>query len=104
MAETRPIRMCDSCGQVDDHPRHVFAHAPGDGSTDATVGVQALDAAPDEASKAAVITHIKDDSTTMRHMDCCRQAGCPDGTCNVVTAGAESKRGDALVKHLTKGN
>jgi hypothetical protein len=39
----------------------------------------------------------------MRHMDCCREAGCPDGTCNEVTKGAEDKRGPALVKHLTRG-
>lgn len=43
-----------------------------------------------------------DNSTTLRHMDCCRDAGCPDGSCGEVTKGAESKRGAALVKHLTK--
>lgn len=42
-----------------------------------------------------------DGGTQMRHMDCCRAAGCPDGTCELVTAGAEELRGDALVQHLT---
>src|SRR3982750_3868908 len=99
--ETRPVRGCDVCGGVDDHPRHVFAHAPGDGNTTDEVGAQMFANAPDEA-KAAIMAHIRDDSTTMRHMDCCREAGCPDGSCNTVTAGAEDKRGNALLAHLTK--
>ena len=43
-----------------------------------------------------------DGGTLMRHMDCCREAGCPDGTCDEVTAGAEDLRGDELVQHLTR--
>ena len=49
-----------------------------------------------------VIGDLLDGSTTLRHMDCCREAGCPDGSCGEVTKGAESKRGAALVRHLTK--
>jgi hypothetical protein len=101
--ETRPVRMCDLCGGVDDHPRHVFAHATGDAPTDVEVGMKALDAAPDAPAKSAVMAHIRDTSTSMRHMDCCREAGCPDGTCDQVTAGAENKRGMDLVKHIQKG-
>lgn len=100
--EQRPTRMCDVCGGVDDHPRHVFAHAPGDGQSDYEVGLAALDSVKDDPeARKAVLDHLKDNATTMRHMDCCREAGCPDGTCNQVTAGAENKKGDALVKHLT---
>ena len=43
-----------------------------------------------------------DGSVDDRHMDCCRSAGCPDGSCGEVTKGAEDLRGDDLVKHLTK--
>lgn len=99
--EVRPVRGCDSCGGVDDHPRHVFAHAPGDGATSAEVAVKMLDNAPPE-SREAIMAQVRDDSTIMKHMDCCRADGCPDGSCNVVTAGAESKRGDDLLKHLVK--
>lgn len=99
-AEQRPVRMCDVCGGVDDHPRHVFGHAPGDGASSNDVAAKALSAAPDDA-KAAIIGQIRDDQTTMRHMDCCREAGCPDGTCNRVTTGAEDLRGTDLVEHLT---
>lgn len=103
MAEDRPMRMCDVCGGVDDHPRHVFAYAAGDGATDNTVGLKALDNAPAE-HREAVLAQMQDTSTIMRHMDCCRSVGCPDRTCDEVTKGAEDKRGDALVKHLTKEN
>lgn len=98
--QTRPMRLCDACGQVDDHPRHVIAHAPGDGVTTTDVASAAIAAASD-ADRPAIIAQARDTSTIMRHMDCCRAAGCPDGTCNIVTAGAEDKKGDALVKHLT---
>lgn len=101
MAEKRPMRMCDVCGLVDDHPRHVFAYADGAGVTDPSIAVLALDNAETAVDKAVILMQIQDNSTTMRHMDCCRSVGCPDGTCNEVTAGAESKRGPALVKHLT---
>jgi hypothetical protein len=47
--------------------------------------------------------HIVDVGNTnqIRHIDCCRGAGCPDGSCDQVTAGAEELRGDALLEHLT---
>ena len=98
--EKRPVRMCDSCGGVDDHPRHVFGYAPGDAATEAEIGSKAIENAS-AADRAAIIAQVRDESTTMKHMDCCRADGCPDGSCNVVTAGAENKKGSALVKHLT---
>jgi hypothetical protein len=60
-----------------------------------------LEAAP-AAERARLVRDLVDTSSSDRHMDCCREAGCPDGTCNQVTAGAEDKRGGALLKHLTK--
>jgi len=45
---------------------------------------------------------LADGGTHTRHMDCCREAGCPDGTCDEVTKGAEKLRGDELVQHLTR--
>lgn len=101
--ESRPLRGCDTCGQVDDHPRHVFAHAEGDGATSPEVASKMIDNAPAEV-RAAILAHVQDSTTTYRHLDCCREAGCPDGTCNKVTTGAETKKGDALVKHLTKAS
>lgn len=45
--ETRPIRGCDVCGQVDDHPRHVVA-----------------------------VIESRGPKTFIRHMDCCAASGC----------------------------
>ena len=102
MAEKRPMRMCDSCGQVDDHPRHVYGMADGEAITSPAVAASAIKAAG--ASNAeAIIAQIQDTTTLMKHMDCCKADGCPDGSCDTVTAGAEGKTGDALVRHLTKG-
>lgn len=98
--EQRPMRMCDVCGGVDDHPRHVFGHAPGDGVTSDAVAAKALQNT-DPDNYLAVVAQVRDDSTTYRHMDCCRSVGCPDGSCNVVTQGAEDLQGMALVEHLT---
>lgn len=42
-----------------------------------------------------------DGGTDLRHLDCCRNAGCPDNSCPQLTAGAADKRGAALVAHLT---
>lgn len=101
--EVRPVRGCDVCGGVDSDPRHVFAYAVGDGVTDPEVATKMLDNAPGDA-RTAIMAHIQDSSTVMRHLDCCREAGCPDGTCDQVTSGAEDLRGDDLVQHLTKGS
>jgi hypothetical protein len=98
------MRICDLCGGVDDHPRHVIAYAAGDGVTPTEAALKAMEAAGPLGVGAEIMAQISDTSTTMRHMDCCREAGCPDGTCNEVTAGAEDLKGDKLVKHLTKGN
>jgi hypothetical protein len=48
------------------------------------------------------VVGLDDGGTQTRHMDCCRDEGCPDGTCDEATAGAEELRGDALVEHLTQ--
>ena len=100
MSDERPTRMCDECGGVDTHARHVFAYAGGEGVTSAEAANLALKNAGDE-HRMTVLQQVQDNTTVMRHLDCCREAGCPDGTCNQVTAGAEDLRGDDLTKFLT---
>lgn len=97
--ETRPVRMCDSCGGVDDHPRHVFAHAPGDAPTSDEVAEKALQNASPENYRE-ILRQVRDDSVSQKHMDCCAADGCPDGTCDLVRQGAEDKKGHDLVEHL----
>jgi hypothetical protein len=74
MAETRP---CDVCGQVDDHPRHIV-----------------------HVEEKHPITG--QDLSLMRHMDCCAQAGCPDGSCDVIVDHAKGKQGEQLRAHVVK--
>lgn len=103
--EARPLRICDLCGGLDDHPRHVIAQAPGSVPVSrehlaAVLGDTSLDA----ETKTQLAVDITDTSIQQRHMDCCREAGCPDGSCDAIAAtGAESLRGEALLKHLTSG-
>jgi len=73
----RESRSCDVCGQEDDHPRHII-----------------------HAAATHPVTGEPLDLSIVRHIDCCRDAGCPDGSCHVVLDHAGSKRGSALIKHL----
>lgn len=97
----RLLRVCDLCGAVDDHPRHVLAGGTPDAYPKATDDLmdKVLAASPTE-ERARLIRDLMDTSSSDRHFDCCREAGCPDGTCNTQTAGAENKRGKALLTHL----
>lgn len=101
----RAIRVCDLCGGVDDHPRHVIAGSvPGQSVVDEPseeIVNRVLDNAPAEL-RARLLRDLMDTGSSDRHMDCCREAGCPDGSCDQVTAGAEDLRGADLLAHLTK--
>lgn len=98
--DTRPVRMCDSCGGVDSHPRHVFALADGDGKTSDEVAAKALESAGQQ-HYMEILRQVRDDSLVMKHMDCCAEDGCPDGTCDALLGDAGDKRGDDLVAFLT---
>jgi hypothetical protein len=99
----RPLRVCDLCGAVDDHPRHVIAgqfdvglFRPSDGALD-----RVLAEAPEEL-RAGLVRDLLDTSSSDRHLDCCRDAGCPDGSCARVTEGAEDLTGADLLAHLVE--
>jgi hypothetical protein len=84
----RPLRVCDLCGGVDDHPRHSLA---------GTVPGQAAWPAPSED----VVNQVLEAAPA----DCCAAAGCPadgESNCAYRIAGAEGKTGRALLNHLTK--
>jgi hypothetical protein len=95
----RPLRVCDLCGGVDDHPRHVLAGGEGFAKPGADIVDRVLANAPAD-QRARLVDELLDTHASDRHMDCCRTAGCPDGTCNTQTAGAENLRGGALLTHL----
>lgn len=99
--QERPMRVCDICFAVDDHPRHQIAHPVGTVPADYDNLKHVLanvDASTDAGSK--VVADFLDTSTQLRHMDCCRATGCPDGSCDAVTEGAQDLRGPDLVAHL----
>jgi hypothetical protein len=92
----RPLRSCDVCGQVDDHPRHTHhPEAPVDVNSEHIDAV--LDLGLDSEVRNRIVREISDPMSQQRHFDCCRAAGCPDGTCN----DAPDLTGQALIDHLT---
>ena len=97
----RLVRVCDLCGGVDDHPRHVIAGGtPGVYPPPSDDIVNRVIAAAPDGDRARLVRDLMDTGSSDRHMDCCREAGCPDGTCTTQTAGAENERGAALLEHL----
>jgi hypothetical protein len=104
----RPLRVCDLCGGVDDHPRHSLAGTiPGyEGFPRPSQDVvdRVLDSAAGE-DRARLLRDLYDTATSDRHLDCCAAAGCPEPgelSCANRTAGAKGT-GKAMLTHLTKG-
>lgn len=96
-------RMCDSCGGVDDHPRHVHGLGEGEEPTSPAVAKKALENAGGDND--AVLAHVYDKATQMKHLDCCQADGCPDGSCDVILAGdAKGLKGKDLRSHLISGS
>jgi hypothetical protein len=103
----RPIRGCDVCGGVDDHPRHVFTGA------NAPANQEALKAVLDNESlasdvKSYVIAALTDTTLQERHMDCCASSGCPDGSCTAIHASTSAPAdqplvGQALLSYIESG-
>jgi hypothetical protein len=96
----RLVRVCDLCGGVDDHPRHVIAGtaeeafpAPSD-----DIVSKVLDAAP-ATDRARLLRELMDTTSSDRHLDCCAQAGCPTGTCGPQVADAPGV-GRKMLDHL----
>lgn len=96
-------RLCDSCGGYDDGPRHIVASTP-DTNVASPEFIQQVTAAASPDELPQLIADLMDTSSVMKHMECCDSDGCPDGSCTVVRAGAESLKGADLVAHLTSRN
>lgn len=101
MADERPLRGCDRCGAVDDHPRVIHVVPPD--FPGAVPSDEMIDKLSANGIGGAALRMILDPLTIIRHHDCCAQAGCPDGICRTVLEGAEGKTGNDLLKHIQKG-
>lgn len=101
----RAYRVCDGCGGVDDHPRHVIAGAPDayPAPTDETIS-KVLSSAKalklDDLVIARLLRDLMSTASLDFHFDCCRERGCPTGSCDQQTTGAEDLRGADLLEHL----
>lgn len=93
-AAEHPLRHCDVCKQVDDHPRHV--HGTSGLEVDKDFMEAALEMDLPTKDRARIVATIADATTQVRHMDCCREAGCPDGTCD----SAPALKGQELRDHI----
>lgn len=100
----RPLRSCDVCGQIDDHPRHIIATMGAD-HDGYVVNEDAVEAAfnakdLDPRDVVRIVTDLRDLSLIERHMDCCRDAGCPDGSCDAVLKDVKDAHGLDIVRKL----
>jgi hypothetical protein len=100
--EKRPLRICDSCGAIDDHPRHAFVTSPDTdaGASSKEVLDKALASAKNAEEKQAVLNAALDGYVLTKHMDCCAEDGCPDGSCDTILAEQGDKRGLDLAAAL----
>jgi hypothetical protein len=101
IGDGRALRVCDLCGGVDDHPRHVIAGHDADGFQrpgDDIVN-KVLNSAPAE-HRARLLRELTDTSSSDRHLDCCAAAGCPTDTCGPQVKDAKGKTGAAMLDHL----
>lgn len=105
MADERPLRVCDVCGGVDDHPRHVFVGTPDEFPLNQELADSVLDLELPSADRGRIYREVLDTTVQQRHMDCCAGAGCPDSSCNQIINIMPKGyvKGDKLVAFLTSG-
>ena len=53
-----------------------------------------------ETKRDALIADIVDTTTQLRHPQCCKAVGCPDGSCNLLP---DDLHGAALLEHIESG-
>jgi len=97
----RALRICDVCGGVDDHPRHVLAAGVGEIPVNEDNLKKVLaDNTLDVDDKARIVADIIDTTTQLRHLDCCRNIGCPDGSCDIIVPHGTNVIGAEMLDHI----
>lgn len=91
----RPLRYCDICGGLDDHPRHV--RTVGRDEPDFRPSQEFLDGL--QSAPTSALAQLINPRVRVAHMDCCAAAGCP--TCTTTEVENAGRRGVELVEHLS---
>ena len=102
----RVLRVCDLCGGVDDHPRHVIAGQQGEAfrAPPGEILRKVIDLSADlpRDDQDRLLSDLMDTSSSDRHLDCCAAAGCPTDTCGPQIVGAKGP-GKAMLTHIMGG-
>lgn len=93
--DDRPLRLCDVCGQLDDHPHHQRYIRDG-GTVPTPEFLAALGDVP-----ATAVAELMNPHTTDRHHDCCASQGCD--VCAAVVAATKGATGAKLLKQIQSG-
>lgn len=97
MTDARPLRYCDICGELDDHPRHVVAVPAG--TPGAVPSPEFLDALP--PGPVAAVAQLIAPTTVIRHLNCCADAGCQ--VCAITEEATAGVRGQQLTDAILDG-
>lgn len=101
------LRVCDLCGAVDDHPRHVIGGPTRDvfDRVPDEIVDKVLAAAP-EQDRGRLLRDLLDTGSSDRHLQCCAAAGCPETRpewqCGNRLQGAEGLTGADLRAHFSR--
>jgi hypothetical protein len=93
------LRVCDGCGLVDDHPRHVLSEGdPGVmPQPSREIIAKVIEGEYPQAVTALAIDQLNEPGMYL-HMDCCRGRGCPTGACDRVPDLRGAELLDALIQ------
>ena len=76
------LRICDSCGVIDEEPRHMHLNAPGSVPVDVSLITDISNRTDlSDEDKQRIVADIADTTQLLKHFACCAADGCPDGTC-----------------------
>ena len=104
MPEDRPSRICDACGAIDTHARHVYISDGVPSRHDLVASVIAREDI-DPVTRASIVESLLDTELQSRHPECCAAQGCPaaglEGDCAPLVA--TGLTGDALLTYIISG-
>jgi hypothetical protein len=101
MPEERPLRVCDVCGTVDDHPRVRHMLDPESVNVPTHLLKQVAQRTDiDPAVLDDALAELLDPVSACRHFDCCAGTGCAICRATVDAAHAHGKTGASMLKAL----